>query len=71
MKIYIWQEIKHCSDNYHDNGGVVVIADNLERAEKLAMEQGCKFSPEETPDHEIETTSHDEKVIIFPNAGCC
>jgi hypothetical protein len=71
MKIFIWQRIEHCSGNYHEEGGVAVVADNLDRAIRIAIEKGCKFLPEEKPDYEEEIIAHDEKVFIFPDTGCC
>jgi len=72
MKVFVWHFIGHCSDNYHEGGGVVVFADNEERARELAeREPGCKIDCKEKPDDVREVIGGEEKVYIMPDAGCC
>lgn len=77
MKVFIWQRIQELTDNYHSDGGLVVVAANLQRAVELAEAEGVKFSKEEdydelTPTNVYNTDdSTEEKVFIFPDAGCC
>jgi hypothetical protein len=83
MSIYIWERVNMMSDNYHSEGGVVVVAKGLERAREIAREH---FNPEK--EHEILTdydttvfdtephkvfkvTSKEEYYCDFPDAGCC
>lgn len=73
MKVFIWQRIEKCSDSYHPEGGVVVFADNIERAMELAKKEGCEFQKSETP-NETRTIAKGplgERVFIFEDAGCC
>ena len=72
MRVYIWEEIEKCTDNYHSEGGVVVFAKSLKRARELANAiSGCKISEGEKPDHSRGVSGGKEDVYIFPNAGCC
>lgn len=36
MNVYIWKYVDQVSNNYHSDGGVVVIAETEEEARKLA-----------------------------------
>ncbi len=69
MKIFIWDYVGELTDNYHSDGGLVVIADNDVRARALAEEQGVKFDNEPYVSHGTDAT--EEKVYIFRDAGCC
>lgn len=73
MKVFVWQYINQLTDNYHSDGGLVVVAKDLERAHELARNEGVEFSEGElTPTIEYNTDdSAEEKVFIFPDAGCC
>ena len=80
MKVFVWQKIENCTEHYHSEGGVVVFAETEERARWLAnqdriengwTEQGCRIDPTEMPDYVAECPGADEKVFVFPNAGCC
>jgi hypothetical protein len=76
MKVFIWEHIQKLTDNYHSDGGLVVVAANLQRAIELAEAEGVEFSKgdydELTPTNVYNTDdSADEKVFIFPDAGCC
>jgi hypothetical protein len=76
MKVFIWERIEKLTDNYHSDGGLVVVAANLQRAVELAEAEGVEFSKgdydELTPSNVYNTDdSAKEKVFIFPDAGCC
>ena len=72
MKVFIWNRVNQCSDNYHSEGGVVVFAENENRARELAnMQDGCDIQPYEMPDDVRRVTSGKEAVYIMPDAGCC
>lgn len=77
MKVFIWTSIEKLTDNYHSEGGLVVVAKDLERAYELARNEGVEFTTNEysdelTPDVVYNTDdSAEEKVFIFPDAGCC
>lgn len=71
MTVFIWERIQHCSDHYHEEGGVVVFAKDEARAIELATLEGCEFKVYEKPDYAVQIESEEEKVFIFPDAGCC
>lgn len=72
MKVFIWEEVAKCSDNYHSEGGIVVFAETEERARSLANSRsGCSIKPDEMPDSVREVVGGEESVFIMPNAGCC
>lgn len=72
MNVYVWQCVAKCTDHYHEEGGVVVVAASVERARELAAAQGCKISDEEAHDAEIPCAAGEpERVFIFPDSGCC
>lgn len=72
MKVFIWERVEQCADNYHPEGGVVVIAETEERARELAnMQHGCNIEKNEAVSYVVGTYSKKEKVFIFPDAGCC
>jgi hypothetical protein len=65
----------HLTGYYHHDGGVLAIAASLDRAKELIT---AEASAEKPPDLEAEPdlvadVSGDtpERVIIFPDAGCC
>ena len=72
MKIYIWESVKQSSDNYHSGGGVVVFAENEERARQLANNvDGCDIKIDEKPTHIRNCENGEELVFVMPDAGCC
>ena len=72
MKVYVWQEATRVSDNYHDHGGLLVIAEDEAKARTLA--NSTKNVHVEDGD-ECECLGDiygaTERVMSFPNAGCC
>lgn len=82
MKIFIWKEVAGLTNNWHDGGGVAVVAEDLESARKALVEDGVRT--EAKGDHEIcEALTKDPDgsyqlvdaegpaIFYFPNAGCC
>ena len=72
MRVFVWQSVDKCSDNYHRDGGVVVFAENEARARELANQQpGCAIRADEMPDEVRDIAEGAARVFIMPNAGCC
>lgn len=72
MKVFIWDRVNQCTDNFHSDGGVVVFADSEERARELANAiNGCCIKSDEFPDDVRDVADGPERVFIFPDAGCC
>ena len=74
MKIFIWENVEKLTGNWHDNGGVVVMATSLEAARALIKAEaaaGCE-ALEKAPDSEFEVKGkHEPRLWSFPDAGCC
>jgi hypothetical protein len=78
MKIFIWENVSHVSDSYHGGGGVAVVAATLERARELLPSpkpygedvKRCE-AHDVAPTATYETTASEERVFVFPDAGCC
>jgi hypothetical protein len=71
MKVFVWQYVSELTDNYHSGGGLIVFADNVERAKELAEAQGVTFSESELPDVVRNVDGEEEMVFVMPDAGCC
>lgn len=72
MKIFIWENVEQLTCREHCDGGLVVIAENEERARELANEDKyCELQAEKKPDYVLEVVGGEEKVFIFQDAGCC
>lgn len=72
VNLYIWEDVDPISSNYHDGGGLAIIAANLDRARELWAEQGYgDGATKGAPDHAFTVGKADERVIRFPDAGCC
>ncbi len=73
MKIFVWERLEQATDNWHPEGGVMVVAETVEHAKDLAQKQGVTFGNQyDTEVIEYELVGiHEEKVFVFPDAGCC
>ena len=72
MKIFVWKSINKVSDNYHEDGGLVVFAKDEARAREIAnATDGVALKPTEAPDDVREMVDGEEAVFTFPDAGCC
>ena len=72
MKVFVWEYVENCSGNYHSDGGIVVFASCEMRAREIANAiEGCDIKEDEKPDYVRRVYGSDERVFIFPDAGCC
>lgn len=72
MKIFIWNRVNHATDSYHHEGGVAVISLSLEEARRLLEKKAPKCGALiEPPDFHSDIITSEQKVFIFPDAGCC
>lgn len=70
MSIYVWESVGGVSDSYHDGGGVVVVAPDLESARALLPEE-CTARAKD-PDAIYSVNGDPEsRAFLFPDAGCC
>lgn len=85
MKCFIWQEIDKLTTNYHSRGGLMIVAESLEHAQKV-LEETVQSNPKfpdplhclkwvdlPIPDCSFNLTEeHTEtKIMVFENTGCC
>jgi len=73
-KMYVWENVSELTNNYHDGGGVMVIADSMEAARELLIKNGVPKgcgAMKEQPDYSASVGSDEDKVFIFQDAGCC
>lgn len=73
MKCFIYEDLEKVSDNYHENGGLVVFAKSIDRAVIIANEvSGVVLDKSDTPNVIVDVDSKkQESVHVFPDAGCC
>ena len=94
MILYVLKPIKQLTHRYHSSGGLVVVAENIERAKELVSKEEVgttwddnseeiKAYPRVTEEEWNNAIAYplnsimgvngqfEEKVYIFPNAGCC
>lgn len=74
MKLYIWERVEHVTSNYHDEGGLMVIAEDLGEARALVSEECGKDCGAMTaePDRVVTVAGEALKgVTTFPDSGCC
>jgi len=74
MKIFVFKRIDKCSDRYHEEGGLVIIAKDVEHAKELLKTDKSI----EVTDKEWETVESfaladnvEPKFWAMPDAGCC
>jgi len=72
VKLFLWERLADVSSNWHTGGGLVVVAKDLDAAIALArQDEYIKVTQEDKPDFECNTDATEEKVFVFPDAGCC
>ena len=71
MKVFVWDYIDLLTNSYHSSGGLIVFAENVERAMELATMQGVTFSNSDSLVDVRIVDGGEEKVYIMPDAGCC
>lgn len=73
MKLFIWDYVSNATGNYHDEGGIIVIAETLDRAREMigaAKEREACEALTKDPDltRECEGPEH---IAVHQDAGCC
>lgn len=72
MRVFVWERVEKCTDNWHTQGGVVVFAETEERARELANGiPGCHIESHEHPVEDRTVRGGLERIYLFPDAGCC
>ena len=77
MHVYIYLDLDGLTENWHDDGGLVVVTDRApldaynEHAAKPDAYPARPLEKLPAPDNVIKANSITERVYVFPNAGCC
>lgn len=81
MNIYIWESLDMVSTNYHEDGGLIIVAESLADAKEQAnlhnqKESWSRIKIDKDPDFvyplaDLGENKIDKRVIVFPDAGCC
>lgn len=73
MRAFVWRVVERVTDNYHDGGGVLAVAYDLESARALIDAQAPSCSAGlDAPDIEFVVSDETPPMVeLFPNAGCC
>lgn len=74
MRMFVFEYINQVSSNYHQEGGLMVIAKDREQVEELIKTEGSiSITDSEWEEVIIYELKNDEqpKVFVFPDAGCC
>ena len=73
-KIFIWERVDYATLSYHDEGGIAVVADDLDDARRVLsgmVPTNCgAFSEDPTRTFDL-SGNHDRCTFVFPDAGCC
>ena len=71
MKTFIWERLENLTLQYRPEGGLVVVADDYQKAWNNYRDDGViKTLPE--PDYVFDVVNNDvEKVFVFRDTGCC
>lgn len=66
--LFVWGQVSGITDNYHDGGCVAAIADSLDAARQLIGRGEPMTAP---PDFTAPVQCDEDRVFVFPDAGCC
>lgn len=73
MMCYVWEDESKVTTSWHDEGGLLVIAESLFEARGMIAHkcpEGCS-ALENDPDFTFSTDHTSPVLIVFPNTGCC
>lgn len=74
MKLFIFERVDDCGSGcYHPEGGIVVVAKDLEAAKLQVENIGGSLTEEELNDVSVYelANNNEEEIYVFPDAGCC
>ncbi len=82
MKIFIWNKLENLTGNYHPEGGLVVVADNLVEARAYIAAKAIEHDSAYWLDKDCDALTKDPDFVFdvsckipmlfsFPNSGCC
>ncbi len=69
-RIFIWESVDPISGSWHSGGGLAIIADDLAAARAMLEYPDCTAHAEPS-DFEAAIEATEDKMFVFPDAGCC
>ena len=75
MNMYIFENADKVSDNYHEGGGLAIVAADIEHVKQLveATNGTVRLSDDDIKQVTVYPLKgkHEAKIFAFPDAGCC
>lgn len=73
MKVYIFLHVETLTSNWHEDGGLVVVAEDKRHAKRLIAAERVSPTDDEWAKAVVFKVEGSPKpaVFVFPNAGCC
>lgn len=74
MKVFIFESINQVTSSWHPEGGLVIVAQSKERAkEMISASKDISVTESEWEKVVVIETKYneEERIIVFPDAGCC
>ena len=76
--VYVWDYVSGLTTHWHDGGGLLILAADMDRAKELFQIEASKEHtyllrfPEDAPTSSWEVSDNEEDAIfVFPDSGCC
>jgi hypothetical protein len=71
MKAFVWKRLNCVTDNWHPEGGLLIVAADLEAANELFKNENGRMELP-PPDFVFEAPGHtDSFIVVFADSGCC
>jgi predicted fused transcriptional regulator/phosphomethylpyrimidine kinase len=86
VKLMIWNRVEKLTANWHDEGGLVIVARDLEHARAILQESQDRENAErarygdtagpceahtKNPDVVYDVGDAEPRIFVFPDVGCC
>lgn len=83
MKLFVWVQVDPVSSNYHSEGGLMIVAEDLGAAREAMRAYVARWAKRPLPDDDLEwlveapdrefvvSAATPAEIIVFPDAGCC
>ena len=73
MLLYAWEYLEDLTKEYHSNGGLLIVTDRDPLEVYNANLDNYLLSKEALPEPDFvyPIDSDEERVVVFPDAGCC
>lgn len=76
--VYVWDDVSRLTKHWHDGGGLLILAVDMDRAKELFEIEASKEHsdlldfPKNAPTYSWEVSDNEEDaMVVFPDSGCC